>query len=389
MKKILLYSLLFVFFSGCDNSFRIEKRHYMKGYYLASSKKEKAVSEKTDSPARVLNDSRTEKEKSAEIPTVEYIKPEDSVRIIPTTEIAIENQSHSLKLPLVEKKERKSHQGKSSTITESGPQKPNTIPLGESALVMTAMGLAFAGAYKYRKEKLLKISNWGKRNKKTALFTTIAAKLGFVLGGVASGYQLYQCDYEFSKHSSIAFAGIYLLGLITYPFRKSSNNEFSSYLRRKLSSFVLFVSGLFMAMSIGNHRAAEHRPMFAVQQEIPVSNQPHRLLEKVLQSNDSPDETSNTKALRTFLTVLTIIFMVALAIVVVALSCVLACDNEGLLALLVLFGGAAIIAVGTVYSIRGIRKIMSPEEKEERTKMKEQEGKTKESKKKRKEKLDE
>lgn len=372
MKKIFFsITLITLFFlSSCNSFFRIEKRKYMKGYYVdfSGGKNIKNHSEKSLDKIIVkyaeennyATTDFTEKKISIKDPNYNnrysqtYLTSEESNVIKAENIITPANKTINKKTKITERRKKQNHD--------------ITIPIGLAGVIAGFMGLSFAGIYRYKKSSLLNIQSWAFKNKFKARAILVLYRALLMIIGFGAGVKLLEENYLFPEYAMPLFSGTLIIGTLTYPFRKTSLERTFSFLRTKTSELIVGVSGLLLCITLGNQVAYENskginrenhlNKRSAVYFESPKNisvNNPGSILE----SKDEDDY--GMKALKTTLLILTIISITLLEVLAIVLSCMLVCEGVTAMAILVGFGGTGILVALSIFTIYWIKRIKTKE----------------------------
>ncbi|CAN5357384.1 hypothetical protein BH10BAC1_BH10BAC1_11680 [soil metagenome] len=363
--KLLKYAFVLILttvvISACD-SLRIEKRRYMKGFYVSSHKKVDVLEKKSNQT--LLTAVKEQKNDSAK----------KLIVLDPIAQINSdkkENSSASSFQSLYKNAAiKKEHNGtfyksddqhaflKQGTSSNSS-RNANYFLVGMIALFATA----FFAFMKFKKEAAVKLSRWAQKNKRKSKAIMAGLQLLIGVGAHFVGSMLYDFDFTFSNTIRNIIAGTFLAALAFYPLKKLKRFSFSNkgYLKHKIADFALIFTGTLLALCSGN-KAAEHFQRHNYEQTISHSKEnSNSVFEKVFHLGDSTQNATSAdgdrQALKVFLLVLTIFLIVVFEIAIIILSCYLACINQVGLAALALIGGTALLVLAAIFTLKSIHEM--------------------------------
>jgi hypothetical protein len=374
MKSKLTFIFVLVMFISCD-SLRIEKRKYMKGFYVGHSKiKHNDLSKKEE----FENPGSGNPESDPSYDGVSAGISSEPVKIKTTSIFSTEKNSVIPENKIFPTQTRSGIKKKKVTIESSKTNFEvrkkiwNEINWKWLALMCGITGLTFGYAFKYHKSSLMSLQAWSYKNKFKARALMFVAKTSFIIGGFWFGVKLSEHHYLFPSYGISLLTAGYVLSILIYPFRKSSIESAFSFLRKKFSGLVMSLCGLLLCMNLGNRVATENAngintdkhinkrsaDYFESKKSVPdhsTSLNTGQILSGIF-VNDTDD--TGTYALKLTLSVLAIISIVILEIFVLVFGCMLACDgSEGAAFALIFFGTVflAALSIATLYWISRIK----------------------------------
>lgn len=367
MKNLISYFLVAFLLISCD-SFHLEKRRYMKGFYFSHSRPNNDRSSNTTADTKKReNDAQAQTETDADQNTTKKPDVEKGLNSRPIP--------HSEKMPNQVNKRHPSTPAVSlqkttyttpKTLQKAKPAAPkNDINWGWFAMFAGMMGATFAGVYRYNKGGLMNAQKWAFKNKFKAQSLMVVAKAALMITGFWLGVKLFEHDYLFPALSSFAFSAAFVLGILAYPFRKRNLQNGFSFLRKKISGLVLSISGLLLCMNLGNHVAYENAN--GINKERHINKRCANYFESKKDANGkpasplhflkNPDDSAETKALKVALSVLVILSIIVLEIVVLAYGCLLACDGAEGASVALIVGGTLVLAAMSILTLYWISRI--------------------------------
>jgi hypothetical protein len=373
MKKIVSCIFILALLISCD-SFRIEKRKYMKGYYVGSSKtKHNSTASHNEDTQTFLAEKNAEEDSFTDLSV--SIKPEP-IQLKKEKLFAETNDNYSdKKNNIIGIKPQIRTEEKSNPASDKLKQKiskKEKKPIGWEWLVLIAgiTGVVFTYSFKYQKSGLMSIQSWAYQNKLKARSIMFLAKAAFVFGGFWLGVKLFEQNYLFPSYSSFALSAAYLLGLLIYPFKKSSLKTAFAFSRKKFSGLVMSISGLLLCMNLGNHVASENANGININQHLNKRCADYFETKKTTPDNinstndvEAPskifadDDDTATYALKLVLNILAIISIVALEVIIIVLGCLMACDGAEGAAIAIIFFGTVLLAALSVVTLYWISRI--------------------------------
>jgi hypothetical protein len=364
-KSAVFLALVFLFFS-CDSSFRIEKRRYMKGYYVATHSDRKSP--------------------SAKIP--DYINP------INTTSIFSENDSSSIQTPVQiivsntktqsSKKEKEKTTSLSVTKTkENGFSKKVTQ---EDVLAVInnktsknkkqnglfllfaisgLFGFSFWSLSKHKSGTLHKMKFWAFNNKFKGFSIIVLAKAYSIITAFWIGVKLFELNFSFPSYTmNFLFCSLALV-LAFNALRKRTTENIFNFFKNKLPAVFLSIIGVLLCVTLGNKVATENANGTNLNRHLNKRCANFFESKSAFTQTTSDDVTAikpdkgdaGTTALKVILTILAILSIVVLEALTIAYSCVLVCSGaEAEAVLLAVFGTVfiAFLAIVTFYWISRI-----------------------------------
>jgi len=365
IKPAIFLGFLFLFFS-CDSSLRIEKRRYMKGYYVASHSDKKSTTAKITDGIKPINTlAALSKSDSAVVQT-----PEQNIASIAKAQPTKKEAQNKISLSVVNKKESYfSEKVKKTAAITVSKEKTSKNKKNNGLYLLFAIGSLFGFSFwslsKYKSGMLHKMKFWAFKNKYKSLSIIILAKAYSIIAAFWVGVKLFELDFNFSHYTMhLLIAGAVITAFFEI-FRKRTRENIFNFFKNKLPSVFLSIIGVFLCITLGNKVADENsnginldrhlnkrctnyfESKFNFKQEASYSNE--------IQSPKSND--AGSTALKVFLTILAILSIVVLQALTIAYSCVLACvgaDAEAVC--LAIFGTLfiAFLAILTFYWISRI-----------------------------------
>lgn len=366
MKKLLSIALLLIFVTSCDTNLRIEKRKYMKGYYVdynRASKKTNQSFEKNEKNTIALDSNQQSGGELFAIGTKEDIE-------IPVSSSSKQSSKKSIQIPakVSIKKIGEDAIAKSQTKQQTTKQKKSNKTLSYWLIAIAAgvMGVGISKTYHSKKSGMNKLKSWSVKNKRKAFALSILSRTLLMIIGFATGVKLFEMDYLFPQYTMQIGIAAYAVGLLIYLFRKSTYERFFSFLKAQLHSLVLAVTSFVMFATIGNFTANENA------NGINTDHHLNKRCAKFFQSkNNSSEKDINysdaqtlkqsddggTIALKVVLSVLAILSILILQALTIAFSCLLICEGNEVGGVALAFGGTIAIAAISIITFYWIAKI--------------------------------
>jgi hypothetical protein len=249
---------------------------------------------------------------------------------------------------------------KNKVLVQERSKKENELSWGVLALAAGLMGGSFAGAYRFRHSGLLKLQAWSHKNKFKARAIIILTRIALTITGFAAGINLFEAGYILPQYSKFVFACMFLVGILTYPFKKTNRDKISGIFRSRIQGLLMSLGGLFLCISLGNNVAHENSQGINTDHHINKRSSDYFESKKdapALLSYEDDENDTASYVLRSILLVLTFVSVIVIQFLLIVLSCSLACDGAEGTAATILFGGTILLAFLTVISIYWIKRI--------------------------------
>lgn len=367
VKYVFAFFLIGLMLSACD-SLRIEKRRYMKGFYVSSSKKKFDVQEKKkiqipvtslfqknqdsiskmvsiDLAAGIFALKKSEKQNVVQLVSD---KKRDSKIVYPNFPF---NQNDFQTNGLFEKKYLK-EKSKGNSFS-----KGNYFLLGMAAF----FSIAFFAFIKFKNRTAINLSRWAQTNKIRSRAVMVGAQLLIGFGGHFVGSMLYDLDFAIADSVRNIIVGSFLAAIIFYPIQKIKNFTFNNkgYLKRKFCEFALLFTGSLLAICSGNKMAEQNQINSGVHSVLDsdVNSNSEKTFQMIGSNQDSVETDPALEALKIFLTILAILSLLALEVLIVFLACYLTCTDQVGLAAVALIGGTALLVLLGIFTFKSISSI--------------------------------
>jgi hypothetical protein len=357
MKKYISLSLMILLIISCD-SIRIEKRRYMKGFYINTSLTQKSKGRFT--------------EQMPDLPKKAYSFIYDSTATQPLL-----HPSHITYAPTEQEQVKKPEIRKQTTVQINfkkikragnnlhySKQSHNEFSWAWLFLLCGFTTISFFSINKFHSIRLMKLKSWAHRNKLKARLIMVFTKMLLAFTSFVIGFKLFQSGILFPEQSMTAFTLSYLLAILIYPFKKSSLEKGFSILRKKACELALSVAGLLMFLNFGNNVASEnyHGEKHGLIHKLSAeylessSEKKHTTEERHFSLLDNTDN-GDTITLKVTLSILVVLLSIVLELIIIYFSCILSCSGAEGMAQLLFYGGSAVLIAGCIFAFIGISKI--------------------------------
>lgn len=223
------------------------------------------------------------------------------------------------------------------------------------------------------RRRVRRLSEWARQNIQKARLVLIAGHLslgfGAFYGGYFAGLEGLHVDQEIV---SMSF-GVFLLAMLTYPFRGLSKAGEWGFVRRKLRDLVLFSSGVIILFSQGAAIGEGREPgnelaAAAVSVLIPEDSAQQVEFSEVDPVNEPKPPQKDVPVIPILQTMLALVIFVFLAALLASIACNLSCSGQETAAAIVGIGGGAVLLIVLVIAIRYIWRTWNAKQKEKMAK---------------------
>lgn len=367
-KLFLAFIIIALLISSCD-SIRIEKRRYMKGFYVNSGRSKVVPAIKDKLNVLIAVPSKTID--SFDLTSVSSVKQEEYSSSLGAGKNDVELMTHSQKgTSLIQNINRKNKSIPSKKAIASGniPVKENEYFNNErnANYLLSGMVAFFSVMFfvllKWKKKIALKISKWASRRKWKTRFIIAGLHLVLAVVGHYAGSFLGDLNIFISDFTRDIIMGGFLLGILIYPRKNRGFNIYRAkqYLKRKVFDFVLVLSGFLLTVCHGNDLA---RPQLADKMNQGIHSQSTVTDQKTAINNNiyvSIDETG-VLVLKGVLIFLAVLLILVLQALIVVYACALSCSGQEGAAYVLLIGGTILLAFLAVLAFTGIANIKADE----------------------------
>lgn len=337
MTKLFLSLFLFLFFFSCNNSFQLEKRKYMKGYYLNILSNKKAANDKIE---KKQNSDSSALYRVASIVNMSEGIPENTKPKINFASALKKEHLNSLK-------EREYKDNKRFELHPISYKKPEDIrkkviekrKVSRSADVWLLsfsgfLGLITFGMFRRKNiSRMSKLSRWASDNTWKSRLVVIGIKFFLACSGLFVGKMVADMGMQVSEIAKSILLVCFPVIAFFYPAQKIQS---SFYPTRKAIDMGLIACGFLLMVTAGNYASSGKS----------ISPQADYMLKPLYYSNDiitiDSDKLSNdgkNNIGRIIGTVLSSLLFFLLIILAAYISCELSCAGQEGLSWIVLIGG--------------------------------------------------
>lgn len=363
-KLFLVCIIIALIIPSCD-SIRIEKRRYMKGFYVNSSRSKvlPSIKEKLHVPIAISSKAVD----SFDLASVSSIKQEGYASSIDAKKNNLELSTNSQKgTNLIQNINSKNNSIVSPKTTSNGKihvnEKEHFNNERNANYLLSGMvaffSVLFFGLLKWKKKTVLKISKWASRRKWKTRFIIAGLHLVLAVVGHYAGSFLGDLNVFISDFARDIIMGGFLLGILIYPRKNRGLSIYDAkqYLKKKVFDFILVLSGFLLTVCHGNDLA---RPNLSDKMDQGIQSFSNATDQKMA-TNDFiyvPIDETGAMILKGVLIFLAVLLILVLQALIVVYSCALSCSGQEGAAYALLIGGTVLLALLAVLAFTGIANI--------------------------------
>lgn len=363
-KLFLACIIIALIIPSCD-SIRIEKRRYMKGFYVNSSRSKvlPSIKEKLHVPIAISSKAVD----SFDLASVSSIKQEGYASSIDAKKNNLELSTNSQKgTNLIQNINSKNNSIVSPKTTSNGKihvnEKEHFNNERNANYLLSGMvaffSVLFFGLLKWKKKTALKISKWASRRKWKTRFIIAGLHLVLAVVGHYAGSFLGDLNVFISDFARDIIMGGFLLGILIYPRKNRGLSIYDAkqYLKKKVFDFILVLSGFLLTVCHGNDLA---KPNLSDKMDQGIQSFSNATDQKMA-TNDFiyvPIDETGAMILKGVLIFLAVLLILVLQALIVVYSCALSCSGQEGAAYALLIGGTVLLALLAVLAFTGIANI--------------------------------